>query len=144
MITIAEPKILFDDTKISILKTLLLDFFKNNFDPCSGFILDFKECETEEQIKDLFKEYKNEVFNRLGGDSTLQDEVDELEDDVRDLKYEIEDLEGEIKELETPFGKTLDDVYKLQFVHQYHKQYTPWELEELLKNGKQLLKYINQ
>jgi hypothetical protein len=80
----------------------------------------------------------------LGGDTSeiiyLRDEVSDLEDEVRDLEYEKDELESEIKYVRLNFGDTLNDVYKIAAFKEYYDEYTPWEIEELLKNGRTLLK----
>ena len=52
-------------------------------------------------------------------------------------------MDDEIEELESNKifdNNSLSDEYKRKFILQYHENYTPWELEELLKNGKKYLK----
>ena len=66
-------------------------------------------------------------------------DIDELEDENEDLKYKIDDLESEIEALKFINGSSLNDEYKREFINQYYNEFTPWELEHILKNGRQFL-----
>jgi len=129
---------------IEEFKGLLLTLLKNKFDICDNFITRFNSCETVEQLVSLFELYKDEVYSELGGDISeidwLSDEVDDLKDEVRDLENEKDELESELAYARLNFGDTLDDVYKIAAFKEYYNEYTPWQLEELLKNGKKFLK----
>jgi hypothetical protein len=125
-------------------KGLLTTFLKNNLDICKQFETDLDMCKTEYDIINLFKRHNDDVYEELGGDTSeiiyLRDEVSDLEDEVRDLEYEKDELESEIKYVRLNFGDTLNDVYKIAAFKEYYDEYTPWEIEELLKNGRTLLK----
>lgn len=125
-------------------KGLLITFLKNNLDICKQFESELEICKTEHNIINLFKRYNDDVYDKLGGDVDeiiyLRDEVDDLEDEVRDLKNDKDELESELEYARVNFGDTLNDVYKIAAFKEYYDEYTPWELEELLKNGKNLLK----
>ena len=55
-------------------------------------------------------------------------------------KKHKEELEEELERIEGIFGTTLEDDFKIQAITEHIKDYRSWELEELLKNGKQYLK----
>jgi predicted nucleic acid-binding Zn-ribbon protein len=129
-------------------KGLLTTFLKNNLDIYKQFEADLDMCKTEYDIINLFKRHNDDVYEELGGYTSeiiyLRDEVSDLEDEVRDLEYEKDELESEIKYVRLNFGDTLNDVYKIAAFKEYYDEYTPWEIEELLKNGKNLLKNANK
>lgn len=120
-------------------KELLSTFLENNFHTCPNFMDGLKEPQTEKGLVSHFKLYRDEVFDQLGGDPSLQDDIDELEDENEDLKYKIDDLESEIEALKFINGSSLNDEYKREFINQYYNEFTPWELEHILKNGRQFL-----
>jgi len=124
--------------KFEQFKLDLLAFIESRTGVCSEFKKDVLSCSNEWHLEKVFSKYRDEVYERLGGEPDLQDEVDELEWGNRDLRRDIDELEERIEEL--TLGYSLDDEFKLKALHEYHNQYTPWELEELLKNGKELLK----
>jgi hypothetical protein len=64
-----------------------------------------------------------------------------LENKVEKLERHVDDLESEIEDLKIERGGTLEDEYKIQAFEEYRNQFTSWELEELLKNGR---KYLNE
>ena len=66
----------------------------------------------------------------------MEYEVKNLEIDVEKFSEENDELENQLIEFET---NSLDDEYKFQFFNEYKHNFTPWELETLLKNGKQFL-----
>jgi predicted nucleic acid-binding Zn-ribbon protein len=133
-----------DKLDIAQFKKQLLTFLDNNFEICDNFKARFNYCETEQQLVSLFEGYKDEVYTELGGDISeidwLNDEVDDLKEEVRDLENEKDELEAELEYARLNFGDTLNDVYKIAAFKEYYDEYTPWEMEELLKNGRTLLK----
>lgn len=124
---------------LNLLKVMLRNFIKNYFTPCDGFLKELMDCTDEKAIKTLFLKYNEEVFEELG-DPESEDEVDKLERRISRLERDNEDLEEKLAECESLFGTSLNDEYKRNFFGQYHNNYTPWELEELLKNGHKFLK----
>jgi predicted nucleic acid-binding Zn-ribbon protein len=66
----------------------------------------------------------------------LEEQVEELEEEVSDLQTEVDKLESQLMAYET---NSLDDEYKFKYFNEYKDNFTPWELEVLLKNGKQFL-----
>ena len=66
----------------------------------------------------------------------LEEQVEELEEEVSDLQTEVDKLESQLMAYET---NSLDDEYKFKYFNEYKDNFTPWELEVLLKNGRQFL-----
>jgi predicted RNase H-like nuclease (RuvC/YqgF family) len=90
-----------------------------------------------EKIKEL--ENKIEVLTRKN--NRLEDEIYDLKEEISDLEKENEKLECEIEDSETDsWVKTLDDDYKREFFMEYKDFFTPWEIERIFKNAKELLK----
>lgn len=91
------------------------------------------------QIKELTKEnekLKYQLEMCSGKIFRLESEVENLEIDVEKFSEENDELENQLIEFET---NSLDDEYKFEFFNEYKDTFTPWELETLLKNGKQFL-----
>ena len=126
-------------------QNLLSTFIRRNIKGYH-FIADaIENCEaTEHSILSQLKLNVDDLHEALGGDepnvSDLEDEVSELEYEIRNLEEENDRLEQELKGAKLTFGGTLNDEYKIQFFTEHHEKYTPWEIEELLINGRELLK----
>jgi len=129
---------------IEEFKGLLLRLLKNKFKICSEFENLIKKSNSEAEIIAAFKFHRDEVYEKLGGViddyDYLNDEIYRLEETIRELISEKNELEGELEDVKLGFGNTLDDEYKLAAFKEYYDEYTPWQLEELLKNGKKFLK----
>lgn len=90
----------------------------------------------EKEIKEL--EDKIEFLIRKN--NRLEDEIYDLKEEISDLEKENEELESKIEYLEIDsWIKTLDDSYKKDFFMEYKDYFTPWEIEQILKNAKELL-----
>lgn len=136
--TVAEPTT-YANTKLALFKTLLIEFASDKFDACSSFKNYLEDCKTEDDIKRLLKKYKHDIGEKLGIEN-FEDEVDDLEDTIRRLENENSELEDKVYDTEYIFGNTLDATFKMEFIREHANKYTCWELEELLINGKELLK----
>ena len=66
----------------------------------------------------------------------LEQKVEGIEKQVEDLQTEVDKLESQLMVYET---NSLDDEYKFKYFNEYKDNFTPWELEVLLKNGRQFL-----
>jgi predicted nuclease with TOPRIM domain len=135
-----EIKLATDLTAFNLFKLGLINYVKKSFQHCDSFMSQLEACKTEQEITKLFTKYNDDVYERLGGDPELEDEVNKLERKVRNLEDEIGDLEFRVNELESIQAKTLDEEFTQIFFDEYRNNYTPWEIEDLLKNGKQYLK----
>jgi len=122
-------------------KGQLAIFIKNNFKTCPQFMDGLMECNTDDEIVEHFEDNKDDVYEKLGGDPPDEDEIWDLENKVEKLEHHVDDLESEIEDLKIERGGTLEDEYKIQAFEEYRNQFTSWELEELLKNGR---KYLNE
>jgi len=127
---------------IEQFKELFITFLKNNFRNSKPVITAIQSDNSECDVKNTLILYADEVYELLGGEIPSFDESDyeNLEDEIRDLQTEKEELEKELKRIEGIFGTTLEDEFKIQAIIEHIKDYRSWELEELLKNGKQYLK----
>lgn len=112
------------------------------FNPCPRFKEALNNCESYSQLRNQIYRFSDDITENLTGKShsDLEYEIELLKDDVDGLKYEIDELQTKLDESLTIEPINLDDVFKINFISQYHKQYTAWELELLFKNGK---KYLN-
>ena len=123
----------------NLLKGSLRLFLVHEFGPCDGFLREFDATTDEPSMKRLFRKYKHEAYQRLGG-SDDEDTINELRNEIDGLERDIAELEEELDDSKVISGNSLDDEFKRKFILEYHNKYTPWELETLLKNGK---KYLN-
>lgn len=123
-----------------LLKVQLYNYIKSNFRVCDSFLMQLESCENELALTNLFRKYHDDVYSKLGGDPDLENEVHRLESKVERLENDLTSAEHELKDATVLYGNTLDDEYKRQFIQQYYSNYTRWELETLLKNGKELLR----
>ncbi len=123
-----------------IFKDLLGRFINTNFNSiCSTFNDNLSNADDEKKLKKLFVEVRDDVYEELGGTVVDKYDILDLEYKIQNLEREIYILESELEEVETQFTPTLDDEYRLQFFNEYQKEYSPWELEHILKNGRQFL-----
>lgn len=78
-------------------------------------------------------------------DIDLNDDNSDLEDEIQDLERKVSELEDEVEELEEQFGRNTNlwDEYKIKHFLEHKNDYMEWEMEELLKNGRQLLVSLN-
>jgi chromosome segregation ATPase len=137
---------------IEEFKKLLSTFIKRNLKGYHVIAEAIDEAEpTERSILSELIWNADNLYEALGGNapnvSDLEDEISDLEDEISDLQYDMRNLEEEndilereLKTAKLTFGGTLNDKYKIQFFREHHEKYTPWEIEELLINGSELLK----
>ncbi len=125
-----KKEILFD-----LFKNQLISFLEEEFNVCKNSKIEMNDCKDNKELRNVLKKYRDDIYEKLGGEL-----FDNQEDEIERLEWKIGDLENVIDDLKHEFidknGKTLNDAYKLGFYLEYKDKYTPWELEELLKNGK--------
>lgn len=138
-----------EKAQINLIKTTLYNFIKKEFGACDNFFTALMECKTTYEIKQLFYRYREDVFEALGG-VDKSDEIEDLESEVSNLKWEVDGLEGQLEELKeeitgvnSKFHGSLFGEYKWEMFQEFYGNYSPWELEELLKNGKKYLAINN-
>ena len=122
-------------------KEQLTIFIENNFKTCSQFMNGLKICNNDDEIVEHFKDNKDDVYEKLGGDPPDEYEIWDLENKVEKLERHVDDLESELEDLKIERGGTLEDEYKTQAFMEYRNEFTSWEIEELFKNGR---KYLNE
>jgi hypothetical protein len=121
-------------------KELLTRFIHTQFGPiCSSFDNLLANASDEYDIERLFVNQRDDVYEKLGGELCDEDEIWDLERKIETLERENEELSYSLEEIEIEDGPLLDDEYKRNFFNEYRNQYSPWELEHILKNGKQFL-----
>jgi chromosome segregation ATPase len=106
---------------------------------------------SDQPCDEYIKELEQEILTLKSEIDNLENTIDDLNDEIDDLNDEISDLENDSKFIDVEdetklinerlnLGNTLWDEYKKDFFAEYYTQYTPWELELILKNGHKLLK----
>lgn len=124
-----------------IFKEHLRIFLKSNFNTCSDFLNGIIKSETEDELITHLRQQKDEVYENLGGDVPDKYEIWDMERKIDRLEAQIDDLEWELESVRVYVGDSLNDEYKVRAFDEYRNEYSPWELEELLKNGR---KYLNE
>lgn len=112
----------------------LIDFLTNGMGSCKTFIHSISICDTYDELRRALRNNVDEIASHLGHecDDDLEDENERLTNKVKHLEIEVSILENKM----IPTG-TIWDEDKLQSFITYRDKYTPWELEELLRTGKQ-------
>ena len=128
--------------------------FKTFKQKLSNFINNFSEslekCDKLTDITKLLDE-ANQILIYKEKNDNLKREITNLNSELDELEYDKKELERELFFLEKSndaLGRKsvyvdvnyLTDEYKIKFINEYINNYTPWEIEELFKNGK---KYLN-
>lgn len=127
-------------------KELLITFLKNNFKESEYVISSIEDDENEKELKKHLCSCAEEVYELLGGnvsnfdEDAYLDEIYDLKSEISDLEEENEELKSELEDIKYVIGKSLDDEYKLKIIKEYANNYRYWELEELLKNGREYFK----
>lgn len=124
-----------------IFKEHLRIFLKSNFNACSDFLNGVIKSETEDDLITHLRQQKDDVYEKLGGDIPDEYEIWDMEREIDRLNAHVEDLECELEDVRIDVGNSLNEEYKVRAFDEYRNEYSPWELEELLKNGK---KYLNE
>jgi hypothetical protein len=121
-------------------KGLLTRFIHTQFGPvCSTFDILLANASDEDDLENVFINQRDDVYEKLGGELCDEDEIWDLERKIERLERENEELEYSLEQRGLEEGSTLNDEYKIIFFNEYSNQYSPWELEHILKNGKQFL-----
>jgi hypothetical protein len=124
-----------------IFKEHLRIFLKSNFNACPDFLNGIIKSETEGELITHLRQQKDEVYENLGGDVPDKHEIWDMERKIDRLKANVDDLECELESVRVYVGPTLEDEYKVKAFEEHRNEFTSWELEELLKNGR---KYLNE
>ena len=164
------PPIDINKTPFNLFVDCFCLFAMNQFKAPDHIIRAIQTCSTEEQLGEIIKKHKDDIYTAMGGElesfSDLHEEIDKLNKKIDYLKYSIDNLEGhnadlvqeikhfkasermtedEIIELEDKlndlaFDNTIVDTFKLDSFRENYHRYTHLELDELLTRGKELLK----
>lgn len=124
-----------------LVEQLLL--LAKEFNACDGAIREIKSIKDAKSFRSAYRDSFEGVAEKFGID--LNDDTEDLEDEIQDLENKVSELEQEVEDLEHQFGKNTNfwDEYKIKHFLDYKNNFTEWELEELLKNGRQLLVSLN-
>ena len=138
---IKKPTI--EDLYFETFKKHLYVFVCESFSACDSFALPILNAESDKHLIKHFERNVNLVTEFLGGEDIddLNYEIDNLRDEISGLKCEIDELEDGFDLGFNAKTKTINDDYKIEHFIKYKNEYSEWELEELLKNGK---KYLEQ
>jgi septal ring factor EnvC (AmiA/AmiB activator) len=112
------------------------------FNACESFLKDLSNIHSARYFKHFLYREMESICDKLnidGFNRDLESDIEDLEDKISELENENEELQQEIEDLKTKYGlqeNTLIEEYKTQYFCEYKNNYTAWEIEELLKNGK--------
>lgn len=123
----------FSEEDFKKFKEQLIFFAEEHFHSCNEFVNKVDAASNPDALVDLFERYADDIHDKLGG-TDYQEEIEDLKNDINHLENQIEELEVLLES--NLVVETLHDEMKLSSYVQYQDKYTPWELEELLKNGK--------
>jgi len=115
------------------------------YNACESVLSQIATIKNKHSFARAYEETFSSVADKFGFEVEDSDKIDDLESDVEDLENQVSNLESELDELKdyyTPITNLWDE-YKAKHFREYQKNYTEWELEELLKNGKKLLELSN-
>lgn len=124
------------EINIEVFKEQFIAFCEDQFSPCGGFISKLENAKTFVEITSALEKHADDVYEWLGGDPYDKDEVEKLKREVEGLESDKDDLEYQLEDTQIVMGTYLHDEYKRDIIRKYYHDYNPWELEELLKNGK--------
>ena len=122
-----------------------LKLLAKQFDACTSFIEKIDDIQDSRSFKRFFTREIENICDRLDIEifSENEDELEDLQDQLYDMERDKESAEQELEDFKWKYGlgkdNSLSDEYKCQFFCEYKNDYTEWQLEELLKNGKQYL-----
>lgn len=124
-----------------LVEQLLL--LAKEYNACDGVIREIKSIKDARSFRSAYRDSFLAVAEKFSID--LNDDSEDLQDEIDDLEREVSELKEEIEDLEEQFGTKTNmwDEYKIKHFTDYKNNYTEWEMEELLKNGRQLLVSLN-
>ena len=128
-----------NSTEFIFFKKALIKFLEEHYEMCSVFHSKLKDVDDEYKLVSLLEKFADDIYTELGGT-----EINELEDKVIGLNTKITKLEKEVGHFEVLINDnpSLEDEYKIKVFGEHYNEYTSWELEKLLQNGKELLKKL--
>lgn len=127
------------DQYFVLFKTQLALFIKANYNPCAGFLDGIEKATDASSLTSHFSRNADNILEHLGGGGS-EEKIYKLERKIGDLEDEIGTLENKLDDFEEIFGPTLNNEFMREHYIMYGDSYQEWELEELLKNGKEYLK----
>lgn len=137
-----------EQTNYQILRQEL-KLIAKEFGACDSFIQDIDYIKCKITFKRFLQREMENICDKLdieGFDGFLEDEIDDLKDKVDELESEKDEIQEELDDLKYKYGlgndNSMAEEYKCQFFCQYKGNYTEWELEELLKNGRNFLSHL--
>lgn len=123
----------FSEEDFKKFKEQLIFFAEEHFHSCNEFVNKVDAASDPDTLVVIFERFADDIHQKLGG-YDYEREIYELKDDINHLERQIEELEVLLES--NLVVETLHDELKLSTYVQYQDKYTPWELEELLLNGK--------
>lgn len=128
------------ELSFELFKTQLSAFIKANYNPCSGFLQGIENAIDAYNLTSHFSRNADNIIEHLGG-GDYEEKILKLERQIDNLKNEIGDLEDKLDDSDEIFGPTLNNEFMREHYIMYGHNYQEWELEELLKNGREYLKF---
>jgi hypothetical protein len=104
---------------------------EEEFYACNHFIEHVIRADSPSKLKYVLIHFADEIYDKLHGEH----DTSELESEINNLECMVEELESKMYDHEKLFPTVYDEMKFKTFV-ELHSKYTPWELEQLLLNGK--------
>lgn len=118
-------------------KRMFIDLSVEHFNACDSYHNAIEKTKSMIELVNVLRNFDDEICEKIGGNiSFYEEKISELEEENEKLICEFEDLHIQIEELSFKDGDLYDEM-KYKIFLEYHSKYSPWEFEELLKNGKQ-------
>ena len=117
-------------------KEIFVDLSVEHFKACNSFIDSIENTNSPIELANVLRHFDDEIYEKLGGSvSDLEEEISDLEDEISNLHRTVDELREELDDVTFKSATIFDEMrYKVFLEHQ--SKYSPWEFEELLKNGK--------
>ncbi len=91
-----------------------------------------------------FEDLKNEIEELEEKNDQLEWDLEEANDKNSELKSDIENITCEMYDFLFGRIRTLNDEMKIETFMEHENKYLPWELEQLMKDGKRFLSAENE
>jgi hypothetical protein len=125
-----------NDQYFALFKMQLALFIKANYNPCSGFIQGIEKATDASNLTLHFSKNADSILEHLGGGNS-ENKISKLESEISNLSDECNEFYNKLEILEGIFGPTLNNEFMREHYAMYAHNFQEWELEELLKNGKE-------
>ena len=112
-------------------KRIFIEIAEEEFGACTHFINNVDKAQSPNALKHVLFNFADEIADKLG----FEYDTSEFDETIYYLELDNSNLETRLSELELG-NDSIHDEMKMKLFKEHASKYTPWELEELLINGK--------